>query len=697
MRLRCMIIAVMCGLTLDLWAQQPFEPDTVSASLFDNGKMWTFEFPPVDYFEKTYDFDVTPQWLEAVRMSALRFANWCSASFVSADGLVMTNHHCSRDVATRVEKEGEDLLNKGFYAATLAEERRIPDLFVDQLVMIEDVTERVQREFEKGQTDQEKLGLRAAEFEKIKQEHAARADWKGLVIQPVTLYQGARYSLYGFRRFTDVRLVLIPEMAVGYFGGDYDNFTYPRYCLDFTFFRVYDDEGKPFKPKYYYKFNPDGVKDNEPVFVVGNPGRTNRQATVAMLEFYRDVSLPAILDLVGSRSRILHAYNEKAQSDSIMNLAFGWDNTLKAYGGQLGGLRDPYIMARRAAFEKQFRAKVGKERKYIEPSRQPAKLWDEIATAQAEVRDIYYETLLFSPPQLFNSRSYDLAFSLNRYALLSGTKATEAEAIKKAITQKFDFAPEVEQGYLAAHLREAEKYFGGDDAYVKASRTAATPDAAAAALLKNTKVQDLKFRKDLLAKSPKSIENSKDPMIQLTRIAARRYTDAEAKMEQLNARLAGLRARLSLLLYEAYGSVIPPDATFSLRFADGVVRSYDYNGTKAPISTTFYGMYDRFHSFDGKFPWELPERWKNPPAELLRQPVNFISTNDITGGNSGSPVINRNREVVGLAFDGNMESLPGSYIYLPERNRTVSVHVGGIVASLKYIYKAERLLEELKQ
>ncbi len=694
-----MIIAVfVSGLGVNLHAQQPFQADTVKASLFDNGKMWTFELPPVDYFEETYELDVTPEWLEAVRMSALRFANWCSASFVSADGLVMTNHHCSRDVATRVEKAGEDLLNKGFYATSLQEERRIPDLFVDQLVMIEDITERVQREFDKGSSDQEKLALRAAEFERIKTEYAEREGWKDLVIQPVTLYQGARYSLYGFRRFTDVRLVLIPEMAVGYFGGDYDNFTYPRYCLDFTFFRVYDDDGKPFKPKYYYKFNPDGVKDNEPVFVVGNPGRTNRQATVAMLEYYRDVSLPAILDLVGSRSKILHAYNEKAQSDSIMNLAFGWDNTLKAYGGQLDGLRDPYIMARRTAFEKQFRTTIASKGKYPETGIQsPLKIWDEIAEAQTEVGDIYYETLLFSPPQLFNSRTFDLAFSLNRYALLSGSKEAAAEAIRKSVTQDYVFTPEVEKGYLEAHLREAERYFGGRDAYVMAASEYGNADVAAATLLKNTKVQDLKFRNDLLTKGPKSIERSKDPMIQLTRIAAQRYTKAEARMEQVNARLAGLRARLSLLLYDAYGSVIPPDATFSLRLADGVVKSYDYNGTKAPLSTTFYGMYDRFHSFDGKFPWELPERWKNPSPEFLRQPVNFISTNDITGGNSGSPVINRNREVVGLAFDGNMESLPGSYIYMPERNRTVSVHVGGIVASLKYIYEADRLIEELKR
>ena len=228
MKFTC-ITFVTILLNFNLPAQAPFNRDTVKAGPFDNGKMWTFDFPPAAYFEKTYDFKPTQEWFDGVRMSALRFADWCSASFVSAEGLVMTNHHCARDVAMQVQKQEENFLNNGFYAKTLEEERKIPELFVDQLVLIEDITQRVQKAFNKGQTDEEKVKLRDAEFENIEKEYGQKEAWKGLVLQPITLYQGARYSLYGFKRFNDVRLVVLPELAVAFFGGDYDNFTYPRY------------------------------------------------------------------------------------------------------------------------------------------------------------------------------------------------------------------------------------------------------------------------------------------------------------------------------------------------------------------------------------------------------------------------------------------------------------------------------------
>ena len=684
-------------ISFNLAAQAPFNPDTIKAGVFDNGKMWTFDFPPTDYFEKTYQFKPTKEWYDNVRMSALRFASWCSASFVSADGLVMTNHHCARDVAMQGQKEGENFLSNGFYAQTLEDERRIPDLYVDQLVLIEDITQRVQKAFNKGKTDEEKVNLRNTEFENIKKEYGEKDEWKGLVQEPVILYQGARYSLYGFKRYTDVRLVIIPELDVAFFGGDYDNFTYPRYCLDFTFFRVYDEAGKPFKPQSYFKFNPDGVDENEPVFVVGNPGKTNRQATVAMLEFFRDVSYPTLIDLLDSRSKILQRYNETAKSDSIVNVIFGYENSLKAIGGQLDGLRETYIMARRKAFEEEFQKEFAGKNKTRPESKgkSPLSVWSDIATTQDEIRKVYHESILFHPPQNFNSKAFQLAADLNAFALVSGTDAKRADALAKSISEKQNTVQEVETAYLTAHLKEANKYFGINDPYVSAALKYGNPEVAAAALLKKTKIYDESFRKELLAKGAKAIADADDPLLVLTQMAAVRNESARAKLQQLNAKMASLRSRLSLMMYDAYGTRIPPDATFSLRFADGIVKPYEYNGTKAPIFTTFYGLYDRFYSFEQKDPWDLPEKWKNPPAELLKEPINFVSTNDIIGGNSGSPMINRNREVVGLIFDGNMESLPGNYIYLPERNRTVSVHAGGILASMKHIYKAERIVEEL--
>lgn len=699
MKFICISI-VTTFLSFNLLAQTPFNPDTVKAGMFDNGKMWTFDFPPTEYFEKTYQFKPTQEWFDGVRMSALRFANWCSASFVSADGLVMTNHHCAREVAMQVQQESENFMNNGFYAQTLEQERRIPELFVDQLVLIEDITQRVQQAFNKGKTDEEKVNLRNTEFENIKKEYGEMESWKGLVLQPVTLYQGARYSLYGFKRFTDVRLVIMPELALAYFGGDYDNFTYPRYCLDFTFFRVYDESGKPFKPKYYFKFDQDGVDENEPVFVVGNPGSTNRQATVAMLEYFRDVSWPTITGLLDSRSKILQKYNETAKSDSIVNVIFGYENSLKAIGGRLEGLRDPYIMARRKAFEKEFQQAVASKNKNRPESKgkSPLAIWNDIGATQDDIRKVYHESILFSPPESFNSTAFQLAMDLNTFALIAQTDKKRAEELAKSIAEaQHNTVQEIETAYLAAHLKEAGKYFGINDAYVSAALKHGNPDVAAAALLKKTKMYDLSFRKELLEKGPKAISASNDPLLVLTRDAVRRHESARTKMLQLNAKMTALRARLSLMMYDAYGTRIPPDATFSLRFADGVVKPYEYNGTKAPVFTTFYGLYDRYYSFEQTYPWNLPEKWKNPPEALLKEPINFISTNDIIGGNSGSPMINRDREVVGLIFDGNMESLPGNYIYLPERNRTVSVHAGGILAAMKHIYKAERIVEELSR
>lgn len=687
-------------------AQSPLSRyDTVKAGRFDNGKMWTFDFPPIDYFEKTYSFRPTQQWLDDVRMSALRFAGYCSASFVSADGLVMTNHHCARESGVAVQKPEEDFNKTGFIAATFEEERQVPGLYVDQLVKIEDISDRIQKAMEKGKSDQEKLQLRSQEFDAIKKEYREKEAWKGLELQTITLYWGGKYSLYGFKRYNDVRLVIMPEQALGFFGGDYDNFTYPRYCLDFTFFRVYDESGKPLKTTHYFKFNPAGAAEGEAVFVVGNPGSTSRQATVSILEYNRDLSWPTVIERLKARSAILKEYNEEVESDSIENEIFSYDNSIKAISGMLGGLQDTYIMARRGAFEKNFKAAVAKESK-LKPQ---LTLWDDISKTQGEMRKIYYDFALLSPNG-FNSEAFDLGNVFYLYAT-SKTPAKK-EQMKQFITDfRKPASMELEKKFLAQHFAEVFNYLGPDDPYVRMIKGVKSKDITAlehpkkvdtsdplklaGEVLKNTKVYDEKFRLELLEKGDQAILESNDPLLMLARVYGERYNAAAEKQKQISASLSNLRSKLGLLLFQVYGTEVPPDATFSLRISDGVVKGYDYNGTVAPPKTTFFGLYDRYYSFDQRNPWDLPEKWKNPPMELLDEPVNFVSTNDIIGGNSGSPMINKNKEVVGLIFDGNMESLPGNYIFLPERNRTVSVHAGGITAALKYIYKADRIVTEL--
>lgn len=701
---RIYALLLFISLSLGVWGQSPFNADTVKAGRFDNGKMWTFDFPPVDYFQQTYGFKPTQQWLDDVRMSALRFASWCSASFVSPDGLVMTNHHCARESGTSVQRPGEDFNNNGFVAASYDEERKVPDLYVDQLVKMEDITARVQKAMEKGNTDEEKVKARTDEFAAIRKEYAEKDGWKGLQLQTITFYWGGKYSLYGFKRYNDVRLVAMPELALGFFGGDYDNFTYPRYCLDFSFFRVYGDDGKPLKTNHYFKFNPKGAQEGEPVFVIGNPGSTNRQGTVAILDYFKTTPWPTTLKRFGARSKILQEYNKTAKSDSILNEIFGLENTLKAIGGMKKGLEDPYIFARRAAFEREFKAAVDKNPK-LKPQ---AGIWDEIKATQGEIQKNYYEAALLAPVGL-NSDAYDQANLFYGYAT---AEPQRAEQMKQPLTDFKKPGPvELEKKYLAQHFRESMELLGPNHPYTQALNAVDLKkfsakefpknlnmdkhELLAEYFLKNSKVFDAKFRAELMEKGPQAILESNDPLLTLARISGKHYKEAAARNQANNARMATLRSKLALLLFEVYGTSIPPDATFSLRIADGVVKGYDYNGTRAPYKTTFYGLYDRYYSFDKNYPWDLPAKWQNPPAELLDKPVNFVSTNDIIGGNSGSPMINQNKEVVGLIFDGNMESLPGNYIFMPETNRTVSVHAGGIVAGLKYIYKSDRLVNEL--
>ena len=670
-------------------------PDTTKGGPLDLGKMWTFDSPPKEYFQKTYNFKADEKWFDEARLAALRFADYCSASFVSANGLVMTNHHCARESGTGVTRKGEDLNATGFFAKTLADERKVDGLFVDQLAKIEDITKPVQDAMNSaGASEQAQLQGREQAFAAIKQEYGQKADWKGLELQTIVFYNGGRYSLYGFKRYTDVRLVFMPELQLGFFGGDYDNFTYPRYALDCSFFRVYDG-GKPLKTTHFFKFNPDGIRDGEPVFVIGNPGRTERLKTVAELEFDRDLQTPATIQFLQNRSAALQAYNATAKSDSIMNEIFSYDNSLKAYGGQLAGLQDAGLLARKARFERQFKAAANTKNL---PADQ-LKTWEEIAANTAQLRNIFKDAQYLSPGGQQMGETMTFANVATQFSELLASRPQDAERARELMVLPTIKSRTLEEAYLAAHLTEAQIALGNDDPYVKAALTGPngktlTPKEAAAYLLKTTKLADPAFVSELTTR-PNAAGMSTDPMLALARIGFPRYLAAARLAQQLSQKQEVLRGQLGRMLYEVYGSAVPPDATFSLRINDGVVKSYPYNGTVAPIKTTFAGLYDRNYSFNDKFPWSLPTRWKNPPMALLNQPMNFISSNDIIGGNSGSPLINKNREAVGLAFDGNLESLPGEFIFVPDANRTISVHTGGIIAAMRYIYKADRLIAEL--
>lgn len=678
--------------------------DTVKAQRFDTGRMWTFDNPPVDYFEKTYGFRPSQQWLDDVRKSALRFSTYCSASFVSEDGLVMTNHHCGRESVQEVTREGEDLAANGFFAPTLADERKVPGLFVDQLVLLRDVTKQVQDAIAAAQSDEQKVQAEKDIIKKI--ESDAKNEPGVSKVSVVKLYQGGQYSLYGYKRYNDVRLVFSPENQLGYYGGDYDNFTYPRYNLDFNFFRVYDENGKPLKTKNYFKWSQNGAREGEAVFVVGNPGRTNRLNTVDQLEYYRDVQYPMGLASINSTIGIYEELIKErpAEKGKLMTRLFSLTNSRKVYEGMIKGLQDPMLMARKVDFEKNFRAAVMKDSRL---NAKYGKVWDAIAEAKDTQRKYARERAVLTVNP-YGSAEYflvanDVLLMAERVMLpperregkyqpdsLENTKA-------KLFPTDADFDAARENKVMLAFVKNLVNYLGEDHEAVKLLIGDKRGQEAVDYLLKTSPLTDRQKLQEFLKRPAEEILKSNDPILAFVRYANKRMEEITPLLKEASAREQANSQMLGQALFEVYGHSIPPDATFTLRISDGVVKGYDYNGTIAPVKTTYHGLYERYYAFGKNDVFDLPEKWKSPPSEFqLETPMNFISTNDIIGGNSGSPVINKNAEIVGLAFDGNIESLPGNFIFTTEANRTVSVDSEGMVEAIQDMYKAKRLSDELQ-
>ena len=667
---------------------------------FDTGKMWTFDAPPMQYFKEEYGFEPDSVWFEHARSAALRFSSYCSASFVSAAGLVLTNHHCGRESVSKVSRAGENLLDKGFYAPTLAEERKVDGLYVDRLVSIRDVTDDVY-----GGQGSEEGGIQAAQGRADRAEAIAKrltaevaARDSALVVEVIPLYDGGKYAAYTFRRFKDVRLVAAPELQLGFFGGDWDNFTYPRYSLDFSFFRVYDTDGSPLRPGYWFEFDSTGAEVGEPVFVVGNPGSTSRLATVTQLEYERDVELPHGLEVLSRRASVLSAYIEthpdEAEKYDLRNAYFSISNTLKSQRGQLDGLRSDWLIPRKGAAEEALEQAIlaSDSLKALY-----AGVFDDIAAVDRSKRASSRPAgafAFFATPDL-DSHVLTRAMYGYVYTVLKqrGAPDDQLKEIRKEAVAIKDKPAYVEREFVRLRLEELREALGSGDPTIRrlfANRTAAE---VAASLIDSTALVDSTRYVALLDGSYLS---SGDASVDLILAIAPLYftqsqqlTNFQEQEQNLNARLA--RARLSL-----YGTSIPPDASFSLRLSDGRVGGYRYNGTEAPAFTTYYGLYDRHASLGERRDWALPDRWLSPPPEFDRStPFNMASTNDITGGNSGSPLLDRDLRVVGLVFDSNMEALPNEYVYTDTAARTVSVDVRGIIEAIDVIYDADRLIAEL--
>ncbi|MCH7769897.1 MAG: S46 family peptidase [Bacteroidetes bacterium] len=677
-----------------------FNLDTIKAGRFDTGKMWTFEYPPTDYFEEEYGFKPDEEWFDDVRMAALKFATYCSASFISTDGLVMTNHHCARKSVTDITGDGEDLHADGFIALTIDDERPVPGLFVDQLVLIQDVTAEIQTAMENGENEEEKMTLKSKMIDEIE---AGIAEETGLEVSITPLYKGGRYSAYGYKRYNDVRLVFAPEEQLGSFGGEHDNFTYPRYVLDFSFFRVYED-GEPLKTDYYFKWSDHGAEVNEPVFVIGNPGTTNRLKTIAQLEYLRDISYPNKLklldDLIETYETILE--NDPDRELELKGRLLNFLNSQKAYKGMLKGLRNPVLMQRKKDFEMNFKSAVQSDQIL---SKHYSNLWNQIEDIRYELRKISNKKFALSLNEFSTPTYFFIADEL--IIIANELKLPENERDQSYIDDELEYIfnsmmPEDFDYKTNNHLLKQKidilyKYLGKDDDLVKKIAGGYHGDEAVKYILSNSSLTNAYDIRELVAKGPEAILSGDDPFIYFILSAEEITKELNKKVDELITHESFYNEELGRALFEVYGTSIPPDATFTLRISDGVVRGFPYNGTIAPPFTTFFGMYDRYNSFDKEYPWSLPIRWINPPKDFdLSTRFNFVTTNDLTGGSSGSPMINKNAEIVGVSFDGNIQSLPGNFIFRSEENRTVGLHSDGMIEAIEKIYKFIRLAEELK-
>ncbi|WP_337866705.1 S46 family peptidase [Ignavibacterium sp.] len=695
MKIRIFIIQIFL-ITISLSAQTfyGFNPDTVRAQKFDMGKMWTFETPPIKHFQEEYGFTPSEQWLEKMQKSALKFGGGCSASFISEDGLIMTNHHCVRGILPTVQKENENILRDGFYAAEFSDERRVPNLKVEQLLIIKDISEEIHSEMSKGKSVAEKIELREKKIEEIKTKFYQENP--ELVFKVISLYNGGKYSLYGYKVYDDIRLVFVPELSVAKLGGDYDNFTYPRYGLDCAFLRAYEND-KPIKTNFYFRWNLDGITEDQPVFVVGNPGSTDRINTMAQIEFERDVRYPMMVKMLKDLYKIYEelVHETKAEDYKLIARLYSIGNALKVYEGTYKGLLDPYLIARKKDFEKQFKDAVTNNSQLYT---RYGNIWNELAQLRNDARKtankIFAYTIsgFYSPQYLvIASKLYDLAKDLKAGKISKENFENEAQKIYPT-----DLNHQLQKKLTLLQLKIWKENLSSDSEILKHLIGNNDIEKSAEKMLSGSYFTSNEKFNELIKKPVDEILSSDDPFIYFVRNTKDEWQNMLNENKERNQREEILNQMLGEALYAVYGDAIPPDATGTLRIADGIVKGYDYNGTRAPIKTTYYGALDRYYSFDKKFPFNLPAYWENLPKEFdLSTPLNFISTNDIIGGNSGSAVLNINAEVVGLAFDGNIESLPANFIFTTEANRTVSVSALGMIEAIRDLYKATNLTQEI--
>ena len=651
--------------------------------------MWTLDNLPLKTLKERYGFAPTDKWVEHVRLASVRFNDGGSGAFVSKSGLVLTNHHVALGQLQKMSSAKKDYAKDGFFAKKLSDEMKCPDLELNQLVSLENVSRRVLSAVKPDVSDKEKNEQRKAAMARIEKESTDQTKLRSDVVE---LYQGGEYWLYRYKKFVDIRLVMAPEQQAAFYGGDPDNFTYPRYDLDFAFFRVYED-GKPAKIKHWFKWSKAGAEEGELVFVTGHPGSTDRLKTARQLEYERDRHLPDYLKLIGRRTKALYEYSKggKEQERRAKSTIFSFENGLKAISGELEGLRDAKVMGRKVEQENALKSGTGIDS------------WDKIAAAVAAMEK-RHEQLLFRGQ--VGCKIAGLASTIVRYVAevekpnekrFEEYRDSALESLNLRLFSPAPIYPDMEEAALADAFAQSLEVLGPVDAYVQAALGGKTPEARAEELVDGTKLFDAKIRKALVEGGADAVAKSDDALIVWARAIDPAYRELRKWFEDNIQSVEALEGRrIAEARFALYGKSAYPDATFTLRLSFGRVAGYEQGTTLVPYKTTFYGLYDRAASFDGRHPFALPPKVAAAKKKIeLSTPLDFVTTNDIIGGNSGSPVFNRKAEYVGLIFDGNIQSLVGRYAYDDAQNRAVCVHSAGIVEAMREIYGMDALAREL--
>ena len=666
-----------------------------------NEGMWLYNDPPRQILKSTFDFDPSDVWLEHLQKASVRFNSGGSGSFVSADGLIISNHHVGADSLQKFGDAEHNYMRDGFHARTLAEEKRCLDLELNVLMSIADVTDRVNAAVKPDLTPEAAFAARRAVMAEIEKESQ---DQTGLRSDVVTLYQGGKYHLYRFKKYTDVRLVFAPEQQIAFYGGDPDNFEYPRFDLDICLFRAYEN-GQPAKVEHFLKWSEQGVADNEWVFVSGHPGRTSRLLTVADLEYQRDDRMPYALAYLHRLEVLLTAFSARGEENArrAKELLFGVQNSRKAREGMFAGLLDPQLMADKTAAELILRTAITQDAD-LKDTREA---WTQVQKAQQMVRANARDYNLLETAHGFNSTYFSIARTIVRAVAerpkpngerLREFRESNRESLELGLFSEEPLYDDLEQVKLADSLTWLVERLSLYRSLTLKVLAGKSPRARAAELVLGTKVKDVAVRKQLYAGDAAALAAAaaNDPMIALALAvdeearAVRKIIEAQDEVKQQAYAKIG-RAKFAIEKTSAY-----PDATFTLRLAFGQVKGYQENGQAMPYQTTLAGLYERAASQKNRPPFDLPPRWIDRKAKLnLSTPFNFVCTADIIGGNSGSPVVNRQGEFVGIIFDGNIQSLVLDYIFTDKEARAVSVNSQAIIEALRQVYDAEDVAGEL--